>query len=301
MKSGIYCIKNIITQKIYVGKAEDIYSRWEQHKSGFKNGNHPNKEMLKDCVDYGVKSFEFKILEQIDNTQDNFTEILAIKERQWGDKLNARGIDVGYNIAEFYCGDLTQEEIEERNKRPGQKPHIVFQNNQEKNDEIKINKSFLEGVTPSSNFLRIDICTNLGSSCYVTYLTLVSAKNENGRTQITMKEIADMTGFVTKSIKRNINKLYENGYIIIDSSSSTNKYWFPKEKFFDEKDEEMLNAKKRTKVKSDRRLKAEKELDEAKAREAIKDRKIAELERKLAQKEGKDFKVYDVNLEDDPF
>ena len=54
-------------------------------------------------------------------------------------------------------------------------------------------------------------------------------------------------------------------------------------------------------MKSDRRLKAEKELDKAKKREAMKDKRIAELERKLSEKEGNNFKVYDVDLEDDPF
>lgn len=251
MKSGIYCIKNIVTNKVYVGKAEDIKTRWSQHREQLRNRKHINKEMVQDCIDYGIKSFKFEVLEEIDNTQENFDEYLAIRERVWGDKLNARGIGVGYNILDFYCGDLTQEEIEERNKRPNQKPdntrgvNIKYFPDKWK-DVDKTNLRLNTGAYSDSN-LRAEICTNFGLSYYIIYITLVSLANEKGKSYVSMEELHRMTGIGISTIKLNIKVLYDYNYIIVNSGrkGKSNEYWFPKEKFFDPKDEEMLSARKK--------------------------------------------------------
>ena len=36
-KCGIYCIRNTINQKVYVGKSKNIYQRIIQHTYGLKN------------------------------------------------------------------------------------------------------------------------------------------------------------------------------------------------------------------------------------------------------------------------
>lgn len=43
MKSGIYCIKNIVNNKMYIGQSQDIMDRWSKHLTALKCGKHENK------------------------------------------------------------------------------------------------------------------------------------------------------------------------------------------------------------------------------------------------------------------
>lgn len=146
-----------------------------------------------------------------------------------------------------------------------------------------------------------------GKTNFAVYMVLLKHRNStNNKCSPSIETIANKIVASDKTVKRALDELERAGYIKIDSGMRgiSNNYYFPKEWFYDlfEKDYKQIKANRRRNVmKSDRRLKAEKERDEAKAREAIKDRKIAELERKLAEKEGNNFKIYDIDIEDDPF
>jgi len=39
---GIYCIKNLIDNKKYIGKSVDISSPWKSHLSSLRKDNHNN-------------------------------------------------------------------------------------------------------------------------------------------------------------------------------------------------------------------------------------------------------------------
>ena len=146
-----------------------------------------------------------------------------------------------------------------------------------------------------------------GKTNFAVYMTLLKHRNsKNNKCFPSIETIADRIVASDKTVKRALDELEKAGYIKIDSGMRgiSNNYYFPKEWFYDlfKKDYKQIKANRRRNVmKSDRRLKAEKELDKAKKREAMKDKRIAELERKLSEKEGNNFKVYDVDLEDDPF
>lgn len=47
-KSGVYAIKNKTNKKIYIGQSENLYMRYQSHKSALKAGRHPNREMQND-------------------------------------------------------------------------------------------------------------------------------------------------------------------------------------------------------------------------------------------------------------
>lgn len=146
-----------------------------------------------------------------------------------------------------------------------------------------------------------------GKTNFAVYMVLLKHRNStNNKCFPSIETIANKIVASDKTVKRALDELERAGYIKIDSGMRgiSNNYYFPKEWFYDlfEKDYKQIKANRRRNVmKSDRRLKAEKERDEAKAREAIKDRKIAELERKLAEKERNNFTVCNVDIEDDPF
>ena len=60
--SGIYQIKNIINDKIYIGSSVDIKKRFREHKRGLKNNKHCCKHLQRAYVKYGVEAFEYTII-----------------------------------------------------------------------------------------------------------------------------------------------------------------------------------------------------------------------------------------------
>lgn len=87
-KKGIYYLKNKETNLVYIGSSCDIGRRISKHFSQLKVGNHPNNKLLDDYNKYGIKSFEYGILELVD-------ENLKEKERDYQLKY---GIDSLYNL-----------------------------------------------------------------------------------------------------------------------------------------------------------------------------------------------------------
>lgn len=62
MKSGIYKIKCIPSNKVYVGQSINVDSRLNTHLNDLKNNNHCNTEMQNDFNTYGAVNFEFKVI-----------------------------------------------------------------------------------------------------------------------------------------------------------------------------------------------------------------------------------------------
>ena len=63
MKSGIYCIKNLITNKLYIGKACYVKARIGAHKWLLRNNKHVNIHLQHAWNKYGEFNFKFDIVE----------------------------------------------------------------------------------------------------------------------------------------------------------------------------------------------------------------------------------------------
>ena len=85
---GIYCWRNKITNKYYVGQSTDIKHRIAQHKCAIGNPNY-NQPLYQSFRQYGIENFEWKILEECTAEQ------LDEREIYWISKLNSY-LD-GYN------------------------------------------------------------------------------------------------------------------------------------------------------------------------------------------------------------
>ena len=59
----IYCIKNKINGKRYIGQTTDYRQRKTNHRYHLKAGSHVNKELQKDYNKYGKNSFKFEIID----------------------------------------------------------------------------------------------------------------------------------------------------------------------------------------------------------------------------------------------
>ena len=93
---GIYCIKNKINNKVYIGKSKNIYKRIYQHLYDLKNKRikNENSHFLNAWYKYGEKNFEYFILEEL-NINEN---LCKEKELYWITKYNSIDRKFGYNL-----------------------------------------------------------------------------------------------------------------------------------------------------------------------------------------------------------
>lgn len=94
-KCGIYCIKNITTNKVYIGKSKNIYNRMMQHQYNLrKKSKDENRYLINAWHKYGEDDFEYTILEELDLNE----ELLREREDFWIVKFNATNKKFGYNL-----------------------------------------------------------------------------------------------------------------------------------------------------------------------------------------------------------
>lgn len=87
--TGIYCFKNLINEKVYIGKAVDIEKRYKQHLRNIDNDEHQESIYLA-LRKYGLENFSFEVLEECD------AEKLSALEVYYIDKYDAY-CSGGYN------------------------------------------------------------------------------------------------------------------------------------------------------------------------------------------------------------
>ena len=75
MSCGIYKIRNIINNKVYIGQSKDIETRWINHKSS--NDNYPIHRAIRK---YGKENFVLEILCECDPSDLNKYEQMYIKK-----------------------------------------------------------------------------------------------------------------------------------------------------------------------------------------------------------------------------
>lgn len=88
---GIYIIKNIKNNKVYVGQSQNVYNRREQHFAALEKGKHPNKKLQRDYKIYGKSNFTWEFKEYCGMNE------LNEREHYWIEKLNSIWPH-GYNI-----------------------------------------------------------------------------------------------------------------------------------------------------------------------------------------------------------
>lgn len=64
MTSGVYLIRCVPTQKMYIGSSKNVRERWTQHKCLLNKGKHHSLKLQRAWDKYGANSFEFFVIEQ---------------------------------------------------------------------------------------------------------------------------------------------------------------------------------------------------------------------------------------------
>lgn len=94
-KCGIYKIVNKINQKVYVGKAKDIYQRILNHKYLLNNKDkNENRHLINAWHKYGSYNFEYFVIEELELNEN----LLKEREDFWIVELKATDRNFGYNL-----------------------------------------------------------------------------------------------------------------------------------------------------------------------------------------------------------
>lgn len=120
-RMGIYGIRNLINNKIYVGKTGmNFGDRWDSHRSLLNNGKHDNPYLQRAWDKYGQDNFEFIVIEDCNVDELSDREKYYIKlYKDMGLAYNIHdGGDEGYNLGK-HLSDKTKRKIGEKNRING--------------------------------------------------------------------------------------------------------------------------------------------------------------------------------------
>lgn len=116
---GIYYIKNIVTNKYYIGSTFDFNKRFTAHRCKLNNNRHHSIKLQNSWNKHGKNNFEFKILEVYyfnDEMTSNYKKhILESAEQSYFEKFNC--VNNGYNVAKIAgtpCTKRSKESIDKQ-------------------------------------------------------------------------------------------------------------------------------------------------------------------------------------------
>lgn len=90
---GVYQIRNIINDKVYIGSTNSFARRKDEHFTLLRGGKQVNPHLQYAYNMYGESAFVFEILEIVSD------ENMLIKtEQKWFDNINPCDENIGYNI-----------------------------------------------------------------------------------------------------------------------------------------------------------------------------------------------------------
>lgn len=95
-KHGIYCIRNIINNKVYIGKSINIYTRIASHIQNLnKRSKDENRHLISSWKKYGNENFEYFVLEYFDEINE---DLISERELFWMKIYNSTDRNYGYNL-----------------------------------------------------------------------------------------------------------------------------------------------------------------------------------------------------------
>lgn len=108
MNSGIYMIKNIINNKIYIGQTINVNARLKSHRNKLKNNNHENQHLQNSWNKYRENNFKFEIIKMYNEDELNDREVY------WINYYKSYDFKFGYN--KTFGGNSERPTEETKNK-----------------------------------------------------------------------------------------------------------------------------------------------------------------------------------------
>ena len=122
MTCGIYCIKNKIDDKRYVGQAKDFdkriyYHRWNWAKEIYKETSGENRPLWNAIKKYGEENFDIFMLQECEKEKLNSLETFYIKE--FKSLISENGYNIlsdGFSREGIHHSQKTKNKISVANK-----------------------------------------------------------------------------------------------------------------------------------------------------------------------------------------
>lgn len=117
--SGIYCIINIVNNKVYIGATKNLADRKSQHFSELRNNKHPNEYLQNSWNKYGEENFAFVPIEL--NLSLN---VIDKHETFWINQFRSTNDKYGYNLmlgGNYLLSQRSKEQIQksaDKHKKP---------------------------------------------------------------------------------------------------------------------------------------------------------------------------------------
>lgn len=134
---GIYCIRNTINNKVYVGKSLNVRQRVYNHIGGLnaKDKKRENQHFINSWWKHGRDNFEYFILEVIDKTVENFETFIKERELFWMDTYKSNQREFGYNLRRDSATNMI---CHEETRKKMSKSHI--KRFEDPNERLKISE-----------------------------------------------------------------------------------------------------------------------------------------------------------------
>lgn len=96
---GVFQIRNLVNGKIYVDSSVNLDAVWNRNRVQLKFGSHPNEELQKDWTETGEEHFQFEVLSELEQKEEDRVEYnkeVKQLEKMFLEELQPYG-DKGYN------------------------------------------------------------------------------------------------------------------------------------------------------------------------------------------------------------
>lgn len=156
--SGVYQIRNLKNNKIYVGSSHNLLKRKYDHFYTLRHNIHGNRYLQNSFNIHGEENFVFEVIEFCEEK-----DLLNV-EQYWLDKLNTLNKDKGYNIKPQADGSRMAEEtkIKLSEDRKGSKNPMYKKFGSKHHNYTKI--VCMEELTVYNGFHTIERIKNLSGT-----------------------------------------------------------------------------------------------------------------------------------------
>lgn len=222
--TGIYMIRNLKNEKVYIGQSVNIYKRWREHKSNLNKNKHPNVKLQNAWNKYGDNSFSFSVLLTCSKADLNEHEKFFVDK--YDSYKNGYNMTLGGNDATSYTKEFKEKISNTKNNFSKERKDEIRKKMLESHEwqNIPIYQLDLNGdiikLWPSIKFAAYTLKINY--SCIQNCLNL-KRKTYKGSIWIREKDYENFDLSIYKNIKCMPKKIIQkriDGYVVKEWNSS---------------------------------------------------------------------------------